>query len=316
MAIGQWLQSRNVQILWRSDPCLLARACKNPAEIAGAKAAHLRDGIAVTRFLHWLKQTKTTVDEITAACKLEQLRSESSALREIAFDTISAAGPNGAIIHYRVREESNRTLRKNELYLVDSGGQYLDGTTDITRTIILGNASLPMQRHFTLVLRGHIALANARFPPGAKGADLDILARRALWSGGLDYAHGTGHGVGSYLGVHEGPQNISRYGAVVLRPGMILSNEPGYYLAGQYGIRIENLMLVQAGEMIDGGEQMMEGFETLSLAPIDRELILVAMLSREERSWLDDYHAKVYNSLAPFLPQETKIWLEEVTQPL
>jgi Xaa-Pro aminopeptidase len=300
------------------DPCILPKARKNEVEIKGARAAHLRDGAAVVRFLAWLDREAPggRLDEITAARKLEEFRAETKALLDISFDTISASGPNGAIVHYRVTEATNRRLKSGELYLVDSGGQYLDGTTDITRTIAIGRPSAEMRERYTLVLKGHIAIATARFPKGTRGIDLDAFARRALWEKGLDYDHGTGHGVGSYLSVHEGPQSISRRGMAVLEPGMIISNEPGYYKEGAYGIRLENLVLVTKPEKVPGGDREMMSFETLTLAPFDRRLIKVDLLTPAEITWVDDYHARVRQMLAPQLNAEDRSWLEAATAPL
>jgi Xaa-Pro aminopeptidase len=300
------------------DPCLALKAVKNAAEIKGSRAAHVRDGIAVTRFLAWLDQQAPTgkLDEIEAVRRLESFRRATNQLREISFDTISGSGPNGAIVHYRVTEESNRKLRSGELFLIDSGAQYLDGTTDITRTLAIGKPSREMRERFTLVLKGHIAIATARFPEGTRGIDLDPLARRALWQHGLDYDHGTGHGIGSYLSVHEGPQSISRAGMVALQPGMICSNEPGYYKEGAYGIRIENLVLVTEPHELPGGDRKMMGFETLTLAPIDRRLIVKELLTAEEIAWLDAYHARVRETVGPEVDAETRAWLKQATAPL
>jgi Xaa-Pro aminopeptidase len=298
-----------------SDPCLALKAIKNTTEVKGSRAAHLRDGAAVTRFLAWLDGAKG-IDEIEAVRALEGFRRATNQLREISFDTISGSGPNGAIVHYRVSEATNRKLRSGELFLIDSGAQYLDGTTDITRTVAIGKPTAEMRERFTLVLKGHIAIATARFPKGTRGIDLDPFARRALWQAGLDYDHGTGHGIGSYLSVHEGPQSISRAGMAVLEPGMIISNEPGYYKEGAYGIRIENLVLVTPLEKLPGADRDTMGFETLTLAPIDRHLIVKDMLTREELSWLDDYHARVASALAPEVDDETRAWLKQATAPL
>ena len=301
------------------DPVVLPKAIKNTAEIAGSRAAHVRDGIAMARFLAWLDAAALArggVDEISAAEKLEAFRQETGALREISFDTIAGSGPNGAIVHYRVNRSTNRKLGKGELFLLDSGAQYEDGTTDITRTVAIGKPTEEMRHRFTLVLKGHIAIAMARFPNGTRGVDLDSHARMALWQAGLDYDHGTGHGVGSYLSVHEGPQSISRLGQVPLEAGMILSNEPGYYKEGSYGIRIENLVLVRLPEIPQGGERAMLSFETLTLAPIDRRLIVKSMLVPAEREWLDAYHARVAESLAGELDGETRRWLEAQCKPL
>lgn len=301
-----------------ADPALLAKAKKNDAEIAGARRAHERDGIAMVRFLAWLDANagKGRLDEIGAVERLEALRAESGLLREISFDTISGSGPNGAIVHYRVSKRSNRKLQTGELFLIDSGAQYDDGTTDITRTLAIGKPSEEMRDRFTRVLKGHIAIATARFPKGTRGVDLDSHARWSLWQAGLDYDHGTGHGVGSHLSVHEGPQSISRAGLVALEPGMICSNEPGYYKEGAYGIRIENLVLVTPPATPDGGERPMMGFETLTLAPIDRRLIARALLSADERRWLDDYHARVATVLAPHLSGADLGWLEAACKPI
>lgn len=300
------------------DPCILPKARKNDAEIKGTRAAHLRDGVAVTRFLAWLDRQGAgdTVDEIAAVEKLEFFRAETQALEEISFDTISGSGPHGAIVHYRVTKATNRTLGAGELFLLDSGGQYVDGTTDITRTVAIGVPTREMCERFTLVLRGHIAIAVAHFPTATRGVELDPLARSALWQHGLDFDHGTGHGVGSYLSVHEGPQSISKRGMAPLEPGMICSNEPGYYKEGAYGIRIENLVLVTPPKPIPGGDREMMAFETLTLAPIDRRLIVTEMLSADERAWMDGYHARVNALIGPELGPEDRAWLEAVTAPL
>ncbi|MEW5964488.1 MAG: aminopeptidase P family protein [Pseudomonadota bacterium] len=301
-----------------ADPCVRLKAAKNAAELAGARAAHERDGVAVVRFLAWLDRgaPKGKVDEIEAVRRLESFRADTNALAEISFDTISGSGPNGAIVHYRVTADTNRRLGKGELFLIDSGGQYPDGTTDITRTVAIGKPSEEMRERFTLVLKGHIAIATARFPKGTRGIDLDPFARRALWERGLDYDHGTGHGVGSYLSVHEGPQSISKSGMVALEPGMICSNEPGYYKEGAYGIRIENLVVVTPPATPDGGDREMMGFETLTLAPIDRRLVARKLLSEAERAWLDAYHARVAAVLAPKLDAETARWLAAACAPI
>jgi Xaa-Pro aminopeptidase len=301
-----------------SDPSIAMKAIKNAAEIKGARAAHLRDGVAVTRFLAWLDTAAAAsgLDEIEAVRRLEGFRRATNQLREISFDTISGSGPNGAIVHYRVSEATNRKLKPGELFLIDSGAQYLDGTTDITRTVAIGKPTDEMRERFTLVLKGHIAIASARFPKGTRGIDLDPFARRALWQAGLDYDHGTGHGIGSYLSVHEGPQSISRAGMAVLEPGMIISNEPGYYKEGAYGIRIENLVLVTDLEKLPGADRETMGFETLTLAPIDRRLIVKAMLTAEELAWLDAYHERVAEALSPELDDEARAWLKAATAPL
>jgi Xaa-Pro aminopeptidase len=300
-----------------ADPCLLPKACKNPVEIAGTRAAHRRDGAALTRFLAWLagEAPKGGLAEIAASDRLEKLRREGDYFRDLSFPTISGAGANGAIVHYRAAPETEKRLDPGSLYLLDSGAQYLDGTTDVTRTVAIGAPSAEMRDRFTRVLKGHIALALARFPKGTTGTQLDAFARRGLWQAGLDYDHGTGHGVGSYLGVHEGPQRISKAASTqALLPGMIVSNEPGYYKTGAYGIRIENLVLVQPETA--GGEREMLGFETLTLAPIDRNLIEPALLDDEEIAWLDSYHARVRESLTPLVDADTATWLAAATQPI
>jgi Xaa-Pro aminopeptidase len=306
------------RIVRGADPCLLAKARKNAAEIRGARAAHVRDGTAMARFLAWLDREAPggRLDEITTVERLEAFRAASQALQEISFDTISGSGPNGAIVHYRVTHATNRNLKAGELFLIDSGGQYLDGTTDVTRTVAIGTPTEEMRPRFTLVLKGHIAIATARFPKGTRGIDIDAFARRALWEAGLDFDHGTGHGVGSYLSVHEGPQSISRRGMAALEPGMIVSNEPGYYKEGAYGIRIENLALVIEPQQVPGGDREMMGFETLTLVPIDRRLIVAEMLSAGERTWLDTYHARVREVIGPELGAEDRAWLETATAPL
>ena len=299
------------------DPCLVLKAAKTAAEIKGARAAHVRDGAAVVRFLAWLDaQAPGDIDEIEAVRRLEGFRRATNQLREISFDTISGSGPNGAIVHYRVNAATNRKLEPGELFLIDSGAQYLDGTTDITRTVAIGKPTEEMRERFTLVLKGHIAIATARFPEGTRGIDLDPLARCALWQHGLDYDHGTGHGVGSYLSVHEGPQSISKAGMAPLQPGMICSNEPGYYKEGAYGIRIENLVLVTGPAEIAGGDRPMLGFETLTLAPIDRRLIVKELLSTDEIAWLNAYHARVAETLAPDLDADSRRWLAAATAPI
>lgn len=305
------------------DPVVLPKARKNAVELEGTRRAHRRDGAAMTRFLAWLdvNGAKGTETEISVAKKLEQFRAEAGAaddmpLLEISFDTISGAGPDGAIVHYRVNESTDRKLETGTLYLVDSGAQYRDGTTDITRTIAIGSPTAEMRDRFTRVLKGHIALATARFPKGTTGAQLDTLARHALWQAGLDFDHGTGHGVGVFLSVHEGPVRISKAGHLPPEPGMILSNEPGYYKTGAYGIRIENLIVVTPPAPIEGGDREMLGFETITLAPIDRHLVEVALLSPAERAWLDAYHARVRETLAPALQGEDLAFLIASTQPL
>jgi Xaa-Pro aminopeptidase len=301
------------------DLCIQAKAIKTAAEIAGTRAAHLRDGAAVVRFLAWVDDTAEhgILDEISAVEKLEEFRRETGALLDISFPTISGAGPNGAIVHYRVTDKTNRRIEPGELFLVDSGGQYRDGTTDITRTIAIGKPSDEMRQRFTAVLRGHIAIASARFPKGTRGIDLDPFARRALWDMAADYDHGTGHGIGSYLSVHEGPQSISRAGMATLQPGMLLSNEPGFYKEGAFGIRIENVVLVTEPQAVpSGGGRAMMSFETLTLVPIDRRLIIAEALTAAERNWLNAYHARVYAVLANSLDAATRKWLYEATLPI
>lgn len=299
-----------------ADPVTNLKAVKNEAEIAGMRAAHLRDGVALTRYLAWLDREAPSgkISEIDAVAALETFRRETGKLKEISFPTISGAGPNGAIVHYRVTEATNRLLRPGELFLVDSGAQYEDGTTDVTRTVAIGTPDLEMRERFTLVLKGHIALARAIFPEGTSGAQLDPFARRALWEAGLDFDHGTGHGVGSYLSVHEGPARISKLGSAILLPGMILSNEPGYYKAGSYGIRIENLLLVEKRKA--GIEKPLLGFETLTFAPIDLRLVEPNLMTAEEVAWLNGYHAEVRSKLEDALDSETKRWLAQATAPL
>ena len=301
-----------------ADPIALLKAIKNPVEIDGSRAAHKRDGAAMVRFLAWFDKESATgkLTEIDAVAALESFRRDTGALKDISFPTIAGAGSNGAIVHYRVTRASNRHIGKNELFLIDSGAQYEDGTTDITRTVVVGEPTDEMRDRFTRVLKGHIAIATAVFPDGTSGAQLDPLARVALWQAGLDFDHGTGHGVGSYLSVHEGPARISKLGTVALRRGMILSNEPGYYKPGAYGIRIENLMLVTAGPKPKGAEKPLNGFETLTLAPIDRRLIDLRMLAPDERAWLDAYHARVHEVLGPLVDAPTRNWLATVTKPL
>jgi len=309
------LGTSNRNVVHGRDLCILPKARKNAAEIKGARAAHERDGAAVVRYLAWLDREAPSgkLDEITAVKKLEDCRAETQALKEISFDTISGSGPNGAIVHYRVTTSTNRRLRSGELFLVDSGGQFQDGTTDITRTVAIGAPTREMRERFTLVLKGHIAIATLRFPKGTTGQHIDAFARRALWEHGLDFDHGTGHGVGSYLSVHEGPQSISRAGAAPLEPGMIVSNEPGYYKTGAYGIRLENLELVTEATAIDGGERPMMAFETLTLAPFDRRLVDKRLMTPIEIAWLDAYHARVLKIIGPHLGPEDRAWLAAAT---
>jgi len=303
-----------------ADPTLLPRARKNPVELAGSRAAHRRDGVALARFFAWLNEVvaEGSVDEIDVSDRLEEFRRRGELFRDLSFPTISGSGPHGAIVHYKATEDSRRALGQGELYLVDSGAQYLDGTTDVTRTLAIGTPPDEARRAFTLVLKGHIAISSAIFPEGLAGSWLDILARRALWSAGLDYDHGTGHGVGSYLSVHEGPQSISRRAeSAVLLPGMVLSNEPGYYKAGAYGIRIENLLVVQPHPAPPGAERKLLSFEILTLAPIDLRLVDLSLLDEAERIWLNAYHARIWTELSPLLVEAgddaAREWLRGAT---
>ncbi len=301
--------------IWFADPCILPKACKNEAELNGSRQAHLRDAVAMCEFLAWVDQGLDGLTEIDVVTRLEAFRAQSDALTDISFDTICGSGPNGAIVHYRVDEASNRPIENNTLLLVDSGGQYLDGTTDITRTIAIGTPDAEMIRCFTLVLRGMLALSMLRFPDGIAGAHIDSLARAPLWAEGLDYKHGTGHGVGAYLGVHEGPARISTISTVPLQTGMILSDEPGCYREGAWGIRIENLLIVTPPEDM-GGEREMRGFETLTKVPIDTRLIDTTRLTRAERRWLNSYHADVRAEIGPKLGPETRKWLARACAPI
>jgi Xaa-Pro aminopeptidase len=311
----QILEAAGAKIVPGDDPCILPKAIKNAVEIEGARAAHIRDGAALVRFLAWLDENSPSgrVDEIGAAMKLEEFRHDTGELKDLSFDSISAAGPHGAVVHYRSTTASNLKLKPRSLYLIDSGGQYADGTTDVTRTIAIGPPSATMRRHYTLVLKAHIAIASARFPKGTRGQDLDPFARRPLWEAGLDFDHGTGHGVGSYLSVHEPPQRISRTGSVELQPGMILSNEPGLYCEGEYGIRLENLVLVTPPRPIKGGTREMLGSETLTLVPFDRRLIDPALLTRDELAWLNAYHAEVRRKIEKLLKARDRAWLRAAT---
>lgn len=313
------LQAAGAHIIKTMDPVALPKACKNAAEIAGTTEAHKRDGAALTRYLHWLdtEAQSGAYDEIHAAQTLENFRAETGVLRDLSFESISGAGPNGAIVHYRASKATTRKLERGSLFLIDSGGQYVDGTTDVTRTVPIGEPTQEMRQRFTLVLKGHIALSLIRFPKGTTGSNLDVLARMALWQYGLDYDHGTGHGVGVFLGVHEGPQRISKMpNKVALKPGMIVSNEPGYYKTDAYGIRIENLQYVTEPQDVPGGERPMMGFEYLTLAPIHRDLIDVDMLSDTERDWLNAYHARVLAEIGPRVDADVRSWLESACQPI
>ena len=315
---AQILEAEGAKLVPGEDPCILPKAIKNETEIEGARAAHLRDGAALARFLAWLDDDAASggINEVGAAVKLEEFRRETGQLKDLSFDSISAAGSHGAVVHYRPTLASNRTLEPGSLYLIDSGAQYADGTTDVTRTISIGTPSADMRRHYTLVLKAHIGIASARFPKGTRGQDLDPFARRPLWDAGLDFDHGTGHGVGSYLSVHEPPQRLSRHGTVELRGGMILSNEPGYYREGEYGIRLENLVLVAPPEPIEGGTRAMMGFETLTLVPFDGRLIDPKLLTREELAWLNAYHAEVRVKIEPLLKNGDRTWLGHATAPI
>jgi len=297
------------------DPLALMKAKKNPAELEGARQAQLRDGAAIVRFLHWFSVQAPTgkLTEIAAAEVLETFRRETRKLKDVSFPSIAAAGPNAAIPHYRVTVKTNRKIGKG-IFLIDSGGQYDDGTTDITRTVAVGKPTAEMRDRFTRVLKGHIAIARAIFPKGASGAQIDALARLPLWRAGLDFDHGTGHGVGSYLSVHEGPQRISKLGSAPLEPGMIISDEPGYYKAGHWGIRIENLVVVEPRE-IAGAEREMLGFETITLAPIDLALVERKLLDSDEIAWLNAYHARVRKEISPLLDDpDARRWLNNATK--
>ncbi len=317
--IAARLESAGAELLEGDDPCQAPKAAKNEAEQQGARNAHKRDGAALTRFLAWFhrESSQGAVQELSCSNHLEALRRQNNHFRDLSFDTIAGSGPNGAIVHYRVTEESDRTIGSGELMVLDSGGQYLDGTTDVTRTLVVGTPGAEERDRYTRVLQGHIALASVRFPPGTSGSQLDVLARRPLWSAGLDYDHGTGHGVGSFLSVHEGPQRISKLpNRVALEPGMIVSNEPGYYKTGAYGIRIENLVMVIESPAEEGEERPMLAFETLTLAPLERRLIETALLSAEEIAWVDGYHARVQETLGAALEGEDRAFLEEACRPL
>ena len=301
------------------DPCTLPRAAKNPVEVEGARQAHIRDGAALSRFLHWVatEAQESLPDEAEVVRVLEGFRDQAPGLKDLSFDTIAGAGPNGALPHYRPVTRTIRRVEKGSLLLVDGGGQYPDGTTDVTRTMAIGEPTAEQKDRFTRVLKGHIALARIRFPAGTTGHQLDALARVPMWMAGLDYDHGTGHGVGSYLGVHEGPQRIAKaVNTQPLLPGMIVSNEPGYYKGGHWGIRIENLQVVTEASDIPGGERPMLGFETLTMAPIDRRLIEVDLLDPTERAWVDAYHAEVLAKVGPLVDGEAGAWLEQACAPL
>jgi Xaa-Pro aminopeptidase len=324
-AIVQALEAGGATIVAERDPVVLAKALKNPVEIAGHRAASVRDGAALARFLRWIEAEapKGQQTELSAAAKLLEFRQATGVLKDTAFDTISATGPNGALPHYHVTPQSNARILPGQLYLVDSGGQYADGTTDVTRVVPVGPPTDEMRDRFTRVLKGHIAVATAVFPDGTLGGHIDAFARRPLWEAGLDYGHGTGHGIGAYLSVHEGPQRIAapNYpgGAAMepLRATMMLSNEPGYYKANEYGIRIENLILVELRTIAGGDpDRAMLGFETLTVCPIERSLIVPALLTTEETAWLDAYHAQTLATLSPEMDADEQAWLAEKCAPL
>ena len=317
-AIARLVVENGGEIVRGSDPIAPMKAVKNATEIAGARSAQQRDGAAVTRFLAWFDREapRGTLTEIDAVEALESFRRDTGMLKDVSFPTIAGAGPDGAIVHYRVTRKSNRRIAPGEPFLIDSGGQYEDGTTDITRTVAVGPSTTEMRQRFTLVLKGHIAVARAVFPDGTTGAQLDPLARQYLWRAGVDFDHGTGHGVGSYLSVHEGPARIAKLGSAALKRGMILSNEPGYYRTGAYGIRIENLILVTEASPVIGAEKPLNAFETLTLAPIDARLIDAALLNADEIAWLNAYHARVRDALSPLVDVGTRAWLITATGPL
>lgn len=313
------LKAAGARPVTADDPCLLPRACKNATEIAGTKAAHIRDGAILTTFLHWVATEAQSLlpTEIEVAQKLESLRAANGGLKDLSFDTISGFGPHGALPHYRVNTNSNIPIKKGNLLLVDSGAQFKDGTTDVTRTMAIGTPTAEHRRMFTLVLKGHIALATVKFPAGTTGTHLDALARQFLWAEGFDYDHGTGHGVGVYLGVHEGPQRIAKaLNRYALQTGMIVSNEPGFYKENDFGIRIENLQFVTEAVVPKGGERAMHSFENLTWAPIDRDLIDVALLTPAERAYMDAYHARVVELVGPLVDEPVRAWLVKVCAPL
>lgn len=316
---SQALKDAGATVLAQQDPVALPKAKKTDAELRGSEEAHRRDAVPLIRFLHWLDTEAQSgkFDEIDAAVKLETFRHETGVLKDLSFETISGSGSNGAHCHYRVNKATTLPLSPGTLYLVDSGGQYIDGTTDVTRTVPIGTPSQEMRERYTLVLQGHIALATIRFPKGTTGSNLDAIARYPLWQAGLDYDHGTGHGVGAFLGVHEGPQRISKTpNNVTLETGMIVSNEPGYYKEGEYGIRIENLQYVTDAEPIPGGERAMHGFHTLTLAPFCRDLIETDRLTRSERDYVNEYHARVLEEIAPQLDNTILVWLKDACRPI
>ncbi len=317
MALARRIEAAGGTVDLGPDPIALMKAVKNRAEIEGSRAAHRRDAVAVARFLAWFDREapKGSLTEIDAVEALEAFRDETGSLKDVSFPSISGAGPNAALPHYRVTRSTNRRIERDQIFLIDSGAQYEDGTTDITRTLIVGTPSSEMRDRFTRVLRGHIAIARAVFPKGTTGAQIDSFARQPLWEAGLDFDHGTGHGIGSYLSVHEGPQRIAKTGHTPLEIGMMLSNEPGFYKTGEYGIRIENLILVERRD-IPGGDREMRGFETLTFAPIDLRLVEPALMTPGEIRWLNDYHAKVRDMLSSGLDAETQAWVEAATRPI
>jgi Xaa-Pro aminopeptidase len=316
--VSERLRGRGIDVVWRRDPCILPKACKTQEEISGARIAHARDGAAITEFLTLLdgEQGRQDLTEIDLVERLEKARAATGELRDLAFDTICGSGPNGAIVHYRVTKRTNRKIQKDDIVLIDSGAQYCDGTTDVTRTLAIGNPPVAAITPYTLVLKGLISLSRLRFPEGCSGRDIDAIARQDLWRAGLDYDHGTGHGVGSFLSVHEGPQGISRRNMETLLPGMIVSNEPGYYREGAFGIRLENLLLVRQPETTDCGDRAMLSFETLTLVPFDRRLIDPSMLTSDEADWLDSYQRHVRDTLRPLLSHEAATWLKAACEPI
>jgi Xaa-Pro aminopeptidase len=323
LALTLAIRDAGGEVVQGADPARLPRAIKNAVELRGSADAHLQDGAAMVEFLYWLDQAEPgSLTEINTVEALEAARARvgqniQNPLRDVSFETISGAGPHGAVIHYRVTSQSNRVLEAGDLFLIDSGAQYINGTTDITRTVAIGEVAEDRKRFFTLVLKGMIGISTAKFPKGTRGCDLDPLARIALWKAGADFAHGTGHGVGSYLSVHEGPQRISRLATQELMPGMILSNEPGYYRPDEFGIRIENLIFVREAEEIEGGDMPMRAFETLTFCPIDRRLVVASLLTVEELDWLNAYHAAVRQKIMPLLTDAAiQAWLEEATAPI
>jgi Xaa-Pro aminopeptidase len=322
-ALAELVRAKGGSLVEAIDPARLPRARKNATELKGSARAHLQDGAAMVEFLAWLDTSPPrTLTEITVTRKLEDIRRTvgerlQNPLKDISFDTIAGAGPHAAIMHYRVTTDTDLTIEPGTMFLIDSGGQYINGTTDITRTVAIGIVPEEQKRFFTLVLKGMIAISTARFPKGSRGCDLDPLARIALWKAGAEFAHGTGHGVGSYLSVHEGPQRISRLSTQELLEGMILSNEPGYYRPGSFGIRIENLIHVLPATPVEGGDIDMLGFETLTFCPIDRRLVVTALLTDEELSWLNAYHAETREKLAPLIADQPALsWLDQATAPL